>query len=328
MSFEALGFVTGHVLVKGCELSPTQRLTLISLASVADAHGESSHPGIGYLAETTGASERTVQRSLEALAAVGLIEDTGERTGRTGRVVVWRMLLPEGTAKAAWPKHAQWRQDVTITRDSEGQGPDGEAAANADTVSGLNDDTVSGLDGANDDIDDIQSRHLRQPAPLIGNQSGNQKTDSSLRSESAAAPLDREQIRRHVLMTPADLRTVMTAGGWSESDAAPWLFVRDGQRRDWLFEAVGEVVGLAPAELTKNGRGRVNGALKQLRDVGADPVEVIRRGRRFVQARGRRPSIFELATLWAEFGEAADDRFGRGDARRAEALDRARRAVS
>ena len=184
MSFEALGFVTGHVLVKGCELSPTQRLTLISLASVADAHGESSHPGIGYLAETTGASERTVQRSLEALAAVGLIEDTGERTGRTGRVVVWRMLLPEGTAKAAWPKHAQWRQDVTITRDSEGQGPDGEAAANADRVSGLNDDTVSGLDGANDDIDDIQSRHLRQPAPLMGNQSGNQKTDSSLRSES------------------------------------------------------------------------------------------------------------------------------------------------
>jgi DNA-binding MarR family transcriptional regulator len=173
VSFEALGFVTGHILVKGCELSPTQRLTLISLASVADAHGESSHPGIGYLAETTGASDRTVQRSLEALVAAGLIEDTGERRGRTGRVVVWRMLLPEGTAKAAWPKHIQWRQPA-----------EGEAAVNADMVSGLNDDTVSGFGGPNDDIDDTQSRHLRQPVPLIGNQSGNQKTDSSLRSES------------------------------------------------------------------------------------------------------------------------------------------------
>lgn len=319
MSFEALGFVTGHVLVKDCKLSPTQRLTLISLASVADAHGESSFPGLEYLAETTGASERTVQRSLDGLVAEGLIEDSGERRGRTGRVVVWRMFVPEGFSKAVWPKHWQWRQSDVITTGAE-------EASNPVTVSGLNDDTVSGLEPANDDIDDTQSRHLRHSAPPIGNQSGNQKTDSSLRSESApeAVAEDRAMIQRHVSMNPEDLRAEMTRFRWVESSNTPWLFMFDGRRRDWLFEAVGEVVGVSPRELTKNGRGRVNGALGQLRDVGADPREVLQRGRRFVQQRRRRPSVFELVTNWAELGPAADDRFASGDARHADAAARAK----
>ncbi|HEX9762084.1 MAG TPA: helix-turn-helix domain-containing protein, partial [Acidimicrobiia bacterium] len=144
MSFEALGFVTGHLFVKGCTLSPVQRLTLISVAAATDPHGEGAFPGLAYLEETTGASRKTVQRSLADLAARGLLEDTGDRRGQTGRVVVWRMLLPAGTAKAAWPKHHQWRhRDLISAEPAESSMaspvPDS-PAANEVTVTPLNED--------------------------------------------------------------------------------------------------------------------------------------------------------------------------------------------
>lgn len=48
------------------------------------------------------------------------------------------------------------------------------------------------------------------------------------------------------------------------------------REKDLIFEAVIEVCGLDAQQLTKSARGAVNGACKQLRDVGADD-ELIRR---------------------------------------------------
>lgn len=299
MSNEAQGFVTGHVLVKNGGLSTPDRMILLLIASTADPHGESSFPGLEYLAELSGASVRTVQRSLDALMAHGLIEDTGERRGRTGRVVVWRMLLPAGTVRAAWPKHFQWRQDVTIPAEVSGMPT---AASGSESPAG-NHATVTGLERGNGDIGDVESGHPRQ-VPLIWNPSGNPKTDSSLRSESA--PEGANQLA--VLEMPSDpLRQRFTLAGYVEH--SPWIFTKDGQRRDLLWEAFREVVGFDDADVTKNARGSIGELLKQLRSVGASPREVLRRGSRFAAAKGRRPKAGEFVSKWAEYGDAAEDRF-------------------
>ena len=49
------------------------------------------------------------------------------------------------------------------------------------------------------------------------------------------------------------------------------------RKRDALFDAVVQVCGINPADLTKMGRGPINRALAELRGVGATPAEVRRR---------------------------------------------------
>jgi hypothetical protein len=51
--------------------------------------------------------------------------------------------------------------------------------------------------------------------------------------------------------------------------------------RDVVFEAVCESVGWPVGELTKDARGRVNAATKQLRDLGASPAEIRTRADRY-----------------------------------------------
>ncbi len=49
------------------------------------------------------------------------------------------------------------------------------------------------------------------------------------------------------------------------------------RKRDPLFDAVTEACGINPAELTRSARGALNTALKALREVHADPLDVPRR---------------------------------------------------
>jgi hypothetical protein len=80
---------------------------------------------------------------------------------------------------------------------------------------------------------------------------------------------------------------------------------RRGRRRDPLFEALCAACEINATELTKNGRGAVNGALRQLREVGADAAQVRRRAaayrERFPHATLTAPA---LAKHWAELGPA------------------------
>ena len=132
-----------------------------------------------------------------------------------------------------------------------------------------------------------------------------------------------------IILPPDQLIARFVADGWLESSDSPWVFTRpDSKPLDLLMAALIEVRGIRRKDITDQHWSSLGKAAQMLRKVGADPLEVLRRGRRFVQARGRRPSIFELATLWAEFGAAADDRFGGGDARHADAVARAARVVS
>lgn len=48
--------------------------------------------------------------------------------------------------------------------------------------------------------------------------------------------------------------------------------------RDLVWDALVEVLGIAEAEITKSQRGALNAAVRQLKDVGATPEEIHRRG--------------------------------------------------
>ncbi|MBH2908368.1 conserved phage C-terminal domain-containing protein [Serratia marcescens] len=65
-------------------------------------------PSIGALAEATELDKKTVQSSLQYLIAIGLIEDTGERRGRTNQIPVYRLVgIEESVADA---EHTQKRE--------------------------------------------------------------------------------------------------------------------------------------------------------------------------------------------------------------------------
>ena len=74
------------------------------------------------------------------------------------------------------------------------------------------------------------------------------------------------------------------------------------RKRDYLFEAVIRVAGWEQKQLTDSARGSVNKAVREIREVGGTPDEVIAKGRRYwtryPNAKPRRPSPATLARHW------------------------------
>ncbi|WP_369677477.1 helix-turn-helix domain-containing protein, partial [Klebsiella pneumoniae] len=65
-------------------------------------------PSIPALAEATELDKKTVQSSLQYLISIGLIEDTGERRGKTKQIPVYRLLgVEESVAEI---EHTQKRE--------------------------------------------------------------------------------------------------------------------------------------------------------------------------------------------------------------------------
>jgi pyocin large subunit-like protein len=65
-------------------------------------------PSIPALAEATELDKKTVQSSLQYLVSIGLIEDTGERRGKTKQIPVYRLLgVEESVAEI---EHTQKRE--------------------------------------------------------------------------------------------------------------------------------------------------------------------------------------------------------------------------
>jgi hypothetical protein len=69
----------------------SEKFVLIALANCANAAWE-CWPSVVHLCELTGQNRKTVMANLHKLAALGLIETTGETVGRTGRVQVYRLV--------------------------------------------------------------------------------------------------------------------------------------------------------------------------------------------------------------------------------------------
>jgi hypothetical protein len=82
---------------------------------------------------------------------------------------------------------------------------------------------------------------------------------------------------------------------------------RRERARDPLFDAIVGCWNLDPAELTRDGRGKINKAVQQLREIGADPAEIPRRREVY---RVKYPTVADspLAVVghWAELASLDD----------------------
>ena len=88
MSFDALAWAG-----KCQPGSAPRKLVLLALADRHNTEEGVARPSIAWLSEWTGLNRKTVIASLDALEAVGLISDSGMRTGKTGQVKAYRLNL-------------------------------------------------------------------------------------------------------------------------------------------------------------------------------------------------------------------------------------------
>lgn len=76
----------------------------------------------------------------------------------------------------------------------------------------------------------------------------------------------------------------------------------DERKRDLLFEALCEACGADWTQMTKAERGKYNAACKQLREIGAEPEEVIRRAKRYAyEHKDWALTPTALISHWSEF---------------------------
>lgn len=73
-------------------LRPIQKLVLMSLADRADGNTNYAWPSQAQLEFDTGADLKTIKSALKHLAEIGLISDTGKRSGHTKQIIVWEMV--------------------------------------------------------------------------------------------------------------------------------------------------------------------------------------------------------------------------------------------
>lgn len=90
MSVEAISWALAQPIKHS-----TAKFVLVVLANCADGRHFLAWPSTAYLAETTGQDRKTVLENLKRLREMGYIEDTGERKGGTGQVIVYRLKSPE-----------------------------------------------------------------------------------------------------------------------------------------------------------------------------------------------------------------------------------------
>lgn len=69
------------------------KFTLIALCECANYKTGSIHPSIAHIEEITGQNRKTIIANIAKLEDLGLIEDTGERAGKTKQVKVYRACI-------------------------------------------------------------------------------------------------------------------------------------------------------------------------------------------------------------------------------------------
>jgi len=81
------------------------------------------------------------------------------------------------------------------------------------------------------------------------------------------------------------------------------LATQDGvsSNRDMIFETIAEVCGYDwKGVMTKDERGRLNKAVKQLKDIGATPEDIQLRAKNFVLAYGFHPQPQSITSMWTK----------------------------
>lgn len=69
------------------------KFTLVALCECANYKTGRINPSVAHVAEITGQDRKTIIANIATLARMGVLEDTGERVGRTGQVKVYKALM-------------------------------------------------------------------------------------------------------------------------------------------------------------------------------------------------------------------------------------------
>ncbi|MDP9397692.1 MAG: helix-turn-helix domain-containing protein [Actinomycetota bacterium] len=93
---ESAGRFEWERIVRRAKIDPTAKYVGMVLATYANRDGTKAHPGRTRLAAVTGKSERTVDRALDLLRELGLLQRTtrGSSAGRQGLADVYRLTIP------------------------------------------------------------------------------------------------------------------------------------------------------------------------------------------------------------------------------------------
>ena len=90
------------------------------------------------------------------------------------------------------------------------------------------------------------------------------------------------------------IRVDKSIGGLATQD-------NNSSKRDLVFETLAEVCGYDwKGVMTKDERGRLNKAVKQLKDINATPEEIHLRAKNFVLAYGFHPQPQSITSMWTK----------------------------
>lgn len=118
MSTEALAWA-----FKQLGLPSAVKFTLVALAECAHYKTGKIFPSVQHVAEITGQDRKTIIANIAKLEAAGLIQDTGERCGRTGQIKVYvaALTVPETVQfqkrnSSAFPVKESQKRDTEPSR--------------------------------------------------------------------------------------------------------------------------------------------------------------------------------------------------------------------
>lgn len=97
MNVEPLSRFEWERVVMAVDIAPTTKLVALGLATFANRSGGNAHPGNARLARELNVTVRTVERHLETLRSVGLVERTfrGSAAGRRRMADVYRLVVAD-----------------------------------------------------------------------------------------------------------------------------------------------------------------------------------------------------------------------------------------
>lgn len=141
------------------------KFVLMGLADVSSDYGI-AFPSIAHLEQYTCQDRKTILSNLKKLQQAGFIVDTGDRVGRTGQVIVYRIKGPKaGTVKESQKRDASEKLASQAVEGSQiNEGPQTEQSQKRDSL----DQTVPNLRANSTVSPDEQSQFSLQTVPNTG----------------------------------------------------------------------------------------------------------------------------------------------------------------
>jgi hypothetical protein len=111
VSVEAITWALGQDVGRS-----TVKFVLTILANCADGKEFICFPSVAYIAEATNQDRKTVIGAIAKLIEMGFVEDTGERRGSTGQIIVYKLLVGKnGTVKESQKRNSSENGTVPKT---------------------------------------------------------------------------------------------------------------------------------------------------------------------------------------------------------------------